>query len=89
MQKRILCRKEVGAGKAMIGYLKAAKARPMRRISLLSGNKADIRVITDASPEALGGILLNGKIMAAFFCTLCHGAKRQHHSAGLDPEAGS
>ena len=32
---------------------------------------ADIRVTTDASPEAIGGILtINGKIIAAFFSTI-------------------
>jgi len=55
----------------MISFLKAAKLRPMRRISLTTGNLAEIKLVTDASPEALGGLLvINGKIMAAYFSTM-------------------
>eukprot|EP00435_Cladocopium_sp_Y103_P025722 s2922_g6.t1 len=52
----------------MIAFLSAAKLRPMRRISLKTGANADIRITTDASPEALGGLLIiNKRIVAAFF----------------------
>ena len=55
----------------LINFLAAAKLRPMRRISLKTGQTAEVRIITDASPEALGGILnINGKIVAAFFSTV-------------------
>eukprot|EP00435_Cladocopium_sp_Y103_P024521 s2661_g6.t1 len=37
----------------MISFLKAAKIRPMRRISLVTGNLAEIKVVTDASPLAI------------------------------------
>eukprot|EP00435_Cladocopium_sp_Y103_P039809 s2729_g10.t1 len=52
----------------MIAFLSAAKLRPMRRISLKTGASADIRITTDASPEALGGLLIiNKRIVACFF----------------------
>eukprot|EP00435_Cladocopium_sp_Y103_P065541 s1151_g27.t1 len=54
-----------------IDFLAAARLRPMRRISLKSGGMAELRITTDASPEALGGILqVNGRIIAAFFSTM-------------------
>ena len=52
-------------------YLQAAKTRVMRRVHLGRSPGADIRITTDASPEALGGILVvNNKILAACFYTL-------------------
>eukprot|EP00435_Cladocopium_sp_Y103_P059418 s1398_g21.t1 len=38
-----------------IDFLAAARLRPMRRISLKGGGMAELRITTDASPEALGG----------------------------------
>ena len=51
-------------------FLEAAKSRPMRKVSLLpERDTADLRIMTDASPEALGGVLaVNGRIIAAYFC---------------------
>ena len=55
----------------MLAFLAAAKLRPMRRITLSPKQMAEVRIITDASPEALGGLLLiNGKIVRAFFSTM-------------------
>ena len=45
---------------------------------LKTGQTAEVRIITDASPEALGGILnINGKIVAAFFSTVDEEAGRR------------
>jgi hypothetical protein len=52
----------------LISFLDAAKLRPMRRVALNPATLADIRITTDASPEALGGYLMvNKRIIAAFF----------------------
>ena len=52
----------------LISFLEAAKLRPMRRVALNQATLADIRVTTDASPEALGGhLMVNGRIIAAFY----------------------
>lgn len=47
-----------------IKFLDAAMKRPLRRINLRAGEGADIRLImTDASPEGLGGLLsINGRV---------------------------
>ena len=55
----------------LLKFRAAAKLRPMRRMSLKQSSFADTRVMADASPEALGGMLtINGKIIAAFFSTV-------------------
>ena len=55
----------------MLHFLAAAKLRPMRRVSLSPKHFAEVRIVTDASLEALGGILLiNNKIVRAFFSTV-------------------
>eukprot|EP00435_Cladocopium_sp_Y103_P029471 s1252_g7.t1 len=67
----------------LISFLTAAKLRPMRRISLLQASLADIRITTDASPEALGGILtINGRIVAAYVSPV-EKAQRQSSSQGV------
>ena len=50
-----------------IKFLEAAMERPIRRIPLIQREEADIRLMTDASPEGLGGVLsINGRILKAF-----------------------
>eukprot|EP00435_Cladocopium_sp_Y103_P074084 s120_g46.t1 len=52
----------------LYAFLSAAKLRPMRRISLKPGGQADVRITTDASPGAVGGMLVvNKRIIAAYF----------------------
>ena len=50
-----------------IKFLEAAMKRPLRRINLRTVEGADIRLMTDASPEGLGGLLsINGRVLKAF-----------------------
>ena len=43
----------------------------MRRVSLRGGGLAELRITTDASPEAMGGLLTaNGRIISAWFSTV-------------------
>ena len=50
----------------MLHFLAAAKLRPMRRVSLSPKHFAEVRIVTDASLEALSGILLiNNKAVKA------------------------
>lgn len=51
----------------LVEYLQAAEKRPHRRMSIGGAMGPQIKVTTDASPEALGGILMvNGRVVAAF-----------------------
>ena len=51
----------------LVGYLQAAGRRPHRRMAIGGELGPQIKLTTDASPEALGGILMvNGRIIAAF-----------------------
>lgn len=43
---------------ALMEYLNVTKERPSRKISLTSRNKAKVALITDASPEGLGAVLV-------------------------------
>ena len=50
-----------------IKFLEAAMQRPLRRIQLREVEDADVRLMTDASPEGLGGVLsINGRVLKAF-----------------------
>ena len=52
----------------MIQFLAVAKQRPTRRIDLRP-KTAKVRLMTDASPEGLGGVLaINGRIVEVFSC---------------------
>ena len=42
----------------LMEYLNVTKERPSRKISLTSRNKAKVALITDASPEGLGAVLV-------------------------------
>ena len=62
-----------------------ARARPSRRINLAQRKEVDIRLITDASPVALGGILMvNNKLLGAFSCNIV-----EHMASDLVTEYGS
>ena len=51
----------------LVGYLQAAGRRPHRRMAIGGELGPQIKLTTDASPEALGGILMvNGRVIAAF-----------------------
>ena len=51
----------------LVGYLEAAGKRPHRRMAIGGELGPQIKLMTDASPEALGGILMvNGRVVAAF-----------------------
>ena len=48
----------------MIQFLAVAKERPTRRIDLRPKSAVEVRLMTDASPEGLGGVLaINGRII--------------------------
>ena len=50
-----------------VKFLEAAMQRPLRTIQLREVEGADVRLMTDASPEGLGGILsINGRVFKAF-----------------------
>ena len=69
----------------LIAYLSTAKERPSRRINLARRKEVDIRLITDASPTALGGILIvNNKLLGAFSCNI-----EEHMAKDLETEYGS
>ena len=69
----------------LIAYLDTARARPSRRINLARRKEVDIRLITDASPVALGGILMvNNKLLGAFSCNIV-----EHMALDLVTEYGS
>ena len=56
------------ARKWLLGYLRLALTRPMRKVYLGPKLPAEIVLTTDASPEALGAMLvLNGRPVAAVF----------------------
>ena len=47
-------------------WLKAAQGKPIRKFNLYKGGKADLTLLTDASPQGLGAILLvNGRVTKA------------------------
>lgn len=53
----------------MIQFLAVAKQRPTRRIDLRPKTAVEVRLMTDASPEGLGGVLaINGRIVEVFSC---------------------
>ena len=55
----------------MIKFLAVAKERPTRRIDLRPKSTVEVRLMTDASPEGLGGVLaINGRIIEVFSCTV-------------------
>ena len=47
-----------GARLALTQYLNVAKERPSRKIALTARDKAKVNIITDASPEGLGAVLV-------------------------------
>lgn len=50
----------------LVKFIDKALERPMRKIYLGTKSPVDIRLLTDASPEALGAVLLvNGRILGA------------------------
>ena len=59
---------------AMLQFLKVAKDRPTRKISLLPTSKATVSITTDASPEGLGAILvINGQMIEALHSKVTEG----------------
>ena len=53
----------------MIQFLAVAKQRPTRRVDLRPKTQVEVRLMTDASPEGLGGVLaVNGRLVEAFTC---------------------
>ena len=68
-----------------VHFLDAAKERPIRRISLGEKKKQDVRLITDASPEGLGAILLiNNQTVGALATPV-----DKHDASALGFELGS
>ena len=50
----------------LIAYLAAAKERPIRKFCLYKSGKAEVTIMTDASPQGLGAILIvNGRATKA------------------------
>ena len=50
----------------LLAYIKAAQGKPIRKFNLYKGGKADLTLLTDASPQGLGAILLvNGRVTKA------------------------
>ncbi len=55
----------------MIKFLAVAKERPTRRIDLRPKSAVEVRLMTDASPEGLGGVLaINGRVIEVFSCVV-------------------
>ena len=55
----------------MIQFLAVAKERPTRRIDLRPKTSVEVRLMTDASPEGLGGALaINERIIEVFSCAV-------------------
>ena len=68
-----------------VHFLDAAKERPIRRISLGDKKGQDVRLITDASPEGLGAILLiNNQTVGALATPV-----DKHDASALGFELGS